>query len=78
MRNLKKKFQFRIHLKSKHLLVIMTFFCGSAVVSTLASGVTSEPLAEAAGMIVVPFEKVSMGSEAGSVRSTRHFRISRI
>ena len=57
MRNLKKKFQFRIHLKSKHLLVIMTFFCGSAVVSTLASGVTSEPLAEAAGMIVVPFEK---------------------
>ena len=57
MKNLKKKFQFRIHLKSKHLLVIMTFFCGSAVVSTLASGVTSEPLAEAAGMIVVPFEK---------------------
>lgn len=57
MKNLKKKFQFRIHLKSKHLLVIMTFFCGSAVVSTLVSGVTSEPLAEAAGMIVVPFEK---------------------
>ena len=57
MKNLKKKFQFRIHLKSKHLLVIMTFFCGSAVVSTLASGVTSEPLADAAGMIVVPFEK---------------------
>ena len=57
MKNLKKKFQFRIHLRSKHLLVIMTFFCGSAVVSTLASGVTSEPLAEAAGMIVVPFEK---------------------
>ncbi len=35
----------------------MTFFCGSAVVSTLASGVTSAPLADAAGMIVVPFEK---------------------
>ena len=62
MRNLKKKFQFRIHLKSKHLLVIMTFFCGSAVVSTLASGVTSEPLAEAAGMIVVPFEKSINGT----------------
>ena len=57
MRNLKKKFQFRIHLKSKHLLVIMTFFCGSAVVATLASGITSAPLQEAAGMIVVPFEK---------------------
>ena len=57
MKNLKKKFQFRIHLKSKHLLVVMTFFCGSAVVSTLASGVTSAPLADAAGVIVVPFEK---------------------
>lgn len=57
MKNLKKKFQFRIHLKSKHLLVIMTFFCGSAVVATLASGITSAPLQEAAGMIVVPFEK---------------------
>ena len=57
MKNLKKKFRFRIHLKSKHLLVIMTFFCGSAVVATLASGITSAPLQEAAGMIVVPFEK---------------------
>ena len=72
MRNLKKKFQFRIHLKSKHLLVIMTFFCGSAVVSTLASGVTSEPLAEAAGMIVVPFEKSinGFGSWIGEINQT--------
>ena len=72
MRNLKKKFQFRIHLKSKHLLVIMTFFCGSAVVSTLASGVTSEPLAEAAGMIVVPFEKSidGIGSWIGEISQT--------
>lgn len=72
MRNLKKKFQFRIHLKSKHLLVIMTFFCGSAVVSTLASGVTSEPLAEAAGMIVVPFEKSINGirSWIGEINQT--------
>ena len=72
MRNLKKKFQFRIHLKSKHLLVIMTFFCGSAVVSTLASGVTSEPLAEAAGMIVVPFEKRinGIGSWIGEINQT--------
>ena len=66
MRNLKKKFQFRIHLKSKHLLVIMTFFCGSAVVSTLASGVTSEPLAE------VPFEKSinGIGSWIGEINQT--------
>lgn len=69
MKNLKKKFQFRIHLKSKHLLVIMTFFCGSAVVSTLASGITSEPLVEAAGMIVVPFEKSinGIGSWLGEI-----------
>ena len=72
MKNLKKKFQFRIHLKSKHLLVIMTFFCGSAVVSTLASGVTSEPSAEAAGMIVVPFEKSidGIGSWIGEISQT--------
>ena len=69
MKNLKKKFRFRIHLKSKHLLVIMTFFCGSAVVSTLASGITSEPLAEAVGMIVVPFEKSinGIGSWLGEI-----------
>ena len=57
MNNLKKKFRFRIHLKSKHLLAIMTFFCVSAIVATLASGVTSAPLKEAAGLIIVPFEK---------------------
>lgn len=57
MKNLKKKFRFRIHLKSKHLLAIMTFFCLSAIVATLASGVTSAPLKEAAGLIIVPFEK---------------------
>ena len=57
MKNLKKKFRFRIHLKSKHLLAIMTFFCVSAIVATIASGVTSAPLQEAAGLIIVPFEK---------------------
>ena len=57
MKNLKKKFRFRIHLKSKHLLAIMTFFCVSAIVATLASGVTSAPLKEAAGLTIVPFEK---------------------
>ena len=57
MKNLKKKFQFRIHLKSKHLLVIMAFFCVSAIIATLASGITAAPFQEAAGMIIVPFEK---------------------
>ena len=57
MKKLKKKFRFRIHLKSKHLLVIMTLFCGSTIVATLASGITAAPFQEAAGAIVVPFEK---------------------
>ena len=57
MKNLKKKFRFRIHLKSKHLLVIMTLFCGSTIVATLASGITAAPFQEAAGAIIVPFEK---------------------
>ena len=56
MKNLKKKFRFRFHLKSKHLLAVMTMFCISAIVATLASGVTSAPLKEAAGLLVIPFE----------------------
>lgn len=57
MKNLKKKIHIRIHLKSKHLLVIMTLFCISGIVTTFASGVTIEPLQSIAGFIVVPFEK---------------------
>ena len=34
----------------------MTMFCISAIVATLASGVTSAPLKEAAGLLVIPFE----------------------
>lgn len=34
----------------------MTMFCLSAIVATLASGVTSAPLKEAAGLLVIPFE----------------------
>lgn len=56
MKNLKKKVRIRIHLKSKHLLVIMTIFCASCIVAIFASGVTTVPLQEAAGMIIVPFE----------------------
>ena len=72
MKNLKKKFRFRIHLKSKHLLVIMTLFCGSTIVATLASGITAAPFQEAAGAIIVPFEKsiTTMGVWPG-----RNFRI---
>ena len=35
----------------------MTLFCGSTIVATLASGITAAPFQEAAGAIVVPFEK---------------------
>lgn len=56
MKKLFKKFHFRIRLKSRHLLVIMTFFCLSAITATFASGVATAPLSDAAGYIVVPFE----------------------
>ena len=53
MKNLKKKVHFRIKLKSKHLLVIMTLFCGSCIVATAASGTSSAPLQEAAGFLML-------------------------
>ena len=34
----------------------MTIFCASCIVATFASGVTTVPLQEAAGIIIVPFE----------------------
>ena len=56
MKNLKKKVHFRIKLKSKHLLVIMSIFCVSCIAATFASGVTTAPLQDAAGIVIVPFE----------------------
>lgn len=72
MKNLKKKFRFRIHLKSKHLLAIMTFFCISVIIATLASGITSAPLKDAAGFFIVPFEKsiASIGQWMGGIRDS--------
>lgn len=57
MKNLKKKFHFRVNLKSKHLLVIMTLFCVSTMAATFAAGIGTAPLQDAAGTIVVPFQK---------------------
>ena len=57
MKNIRKKVRFHFYLKSKHLLVIMTLFCGSCIVATAASGTTSAPLQNVAGFLVVPFEK---------------------
>ena len=72
MKNLKKKFRFRINLKSKHLLAIMTMFCLCAIVTTFASGITTAPLQNAAGIIVVPFEKsiTQIGLWLTDVRNT--------
>lgn len=71
MKNLKKKFHFRIHLKSKHLLAIMTFFCISAIVASFSSGYGNVPFQDAAGMLVVPFEKSisQMGNWLGELRN---------
>ena len=46
MKNIRKKVRFHFNLKSKHLLVIMTLFCGSCIVATAASGTSSAPLQE--------------------------------
>ncbi len=54
---MKRKLHFRINLKSKHLLVIMTLFCFTCIIATFASGATSAPLQDAASVFVVPFQK---------------------
>lgn len=61
MKRPKKKVHFRINLKSKHLLVIMTLFCISCMAATFAAGVGTAPLQDAAGIIVVPFQKSISG-----------------
>ena len=66
MKNLKKKVRFRINLKSKHLLAIMTIFCISCIVATFASGITTAPLQDAAGALIVPFENKSTVEELES------------
>lgn len=57
MKKLFKKLNFRIRLKSKHLLVIMTLFCISAMIATFASGFSGIPFRDTAALVVVPFEK---------------------
>ncbi len=72
MKNIRKKVRFHFNLKSKHLLVIMTLFCGSCIVATAASGTTSAPLQNVAGFLVVPFEKGISGvsNMFGDVKSS--------
>jgi rod shape-determining protein MreC len=61
MKNLFKKFHFRINLKSRHLLAIMTFFCVSGIIATFAAGAGTSTLQAAAGAIVIPFQKSISG-----------------
>ncbi|MCF0133586.1 MAG: rod shape-determining protein MreC [Blautia sp.] len=51
------KKKFRIKLKSKYLLAIMTLFCISCIIVTFASGISTSPLQNIAGTVIVPFEK---------------------
>lgn len=74
MKNLKKKYRFRINLKSKHLLVIMTFFCFSTIIATFASGISTAPLQEIAGTVVVPFEKSISGVGAWLTDVQQNFK----
>ena len=53
----KKKWNISFHLKSRHLIAVMTIFLLSAAVGTLAAGISTAPLKEAAGTILVPFEQ---------------------
>ena len=56
---MKKKFRFhfRINLKNKHILVLMTLLCISMIIATFASKISVDPLREVAGTVIVPFEK---------------------
>ncbi len=53
---MKKKIQFRINIKSKHLLAIMTLFCLVCIVGTFATGFGTARLREIAGRMIVPFQ----------------------
>ena len=48
----KKKFQ----IKSKHLLIVMTFVCISAAPLTVMNVVSVEPVRSAVGYVIVPFQ----------------------
>ena len=64
MKNLKNLFHFRLNIKSRHLVVILTLFLVSCIIGTFAAGSGSGPLTEAAGLIVVPFQNsIQMVSE---------------
>ena len=52
---MKKKF--KINLKSKHMIVIMTIVSLSLILATLSAPFMAAPVRNAAGYIIVPFQK---------------------
>lgn len=47
----------RLQVKSKHLLAVLTFFCIAAIALALTSKVSFAPVKNAAGTILLPFQK---------------------
>ena len=66
---MKKKLRFRFNLKSKHLLVILTLVCISFITVSFTKGIGPDSLKEAAGMIVIPFQKQIMSINSAFQRS---------
>ena len=53
---MKKKFKIHFKIKSKHTLAIMTFLCVGLIAAVFASGISTAPLRNLAGYVVIPFE----------------------
>ncbi len=53
---MKKKFKIHFKIKSKHTLAIMTFLCIGLIATVFASGISTAPLRNLAGYVVIPFE----------------------
>lgn len=47
----------RFHLKSKHILVLMTLLCISMIAAAFSLGISTKNLKDVAGYVVIPFEK---------------------
>lgn len=47
----------RLKLKNRHLLAVLSFFCIAAIVLTLSAAVSIAPVRNAAGTILLPFQK---------------------
>lgn len=47
----------RFHLKSKHILVLMTLLCVSMIAAAFSMGLSTKGLKDTAGYVIIPFEK---------------------